>query len=164
MEFKFEPRSELGPADELRQAKAQIAAAGGWKSVLGSRGWEVGWPRAKIAVMEAEKEVQQFAVPWADAWARAEVRAWAEIKAMLGRAVLKQGVAGALLLAEALGEARAQVRGAHVPDRLADPRTIAEILTFLNGWGLARRLWDDSLKMEEEYRCIIQFITPITRC
>ena len=75
----------------------------------------------------------------------------------------KRGVAGALLLGEALGEARAQARGECVPDRLADPPTIANILTSFNQSGIAPDLWDDSLEDREEYWCIIQFITPITR-
>ena len=77
--MEFEPGSELDPADELRQAKARIAAQ--WKSAvheLGLWGWYAwweGWRWAKRAVMEAEKEVQQFAVSWKEAWARAEARA-----------------------------------------------------------------------------------------
>ena len=116
--------------------------------------------------MKAEREVQQFAVSWAEAWARAEERAWAEVKETLawqfGGELEKQGLAEALLLAEALGEARAQARGECVPDGLADPPTIANILTSLNLSGLARRFWDDSLEKRDEYWCIIQFITPIT--
>ena len=167
MESRFEPGSELGPADELRQAKAQIA--GGWKSgPLTNLGWSTGWRRARKAVMEAENEVQQFAVPWAEAWARAEARAWAELKARLDllfafRGLAMWGAAGALLLGEALGEARAQARGGPVPDRLANPVTIADILTFLNQSRLTHRFWDDSLEKRNEYRCIIQFITPISR-
>ena len=169
MEFKFEPGSELGPADELRQAKANNVAQ--WKPVWGSLGWSVGWPRAKIAVMEAEKDVQQFAVSWPEAWARAEVRAWEEAKARLvswggrwrGGQASKGAVVGALLLGEALREARTHARGERVPDGLADPETIAEILAFLNRSGLTRRFWDDSHEMRNEYSCIIQLITPITR-
>ena len=88
--MESESGSELELARELRQAKAQIAAW--WKSgdqEVGPdwvrSGWSVGWPRAKTAVMEAEKEVQQFRVPWAEAWARAEVRTWAGIKATVVR-------------------------------------------------------------------------------
>ena len=84
---------------------------------------------------------------------------------MLARAVAreeaKRGAAGALLLAEALGEARAQARGERVPGGLADPQTIAIILTSLNRSRIARSLWDDSLEKRDEYCCIIQFITPI---
>ena len=72
-------------------------------------------------------------------------------------------MAEALLLGEALGEARAQARGECVPDRLADPQTILGILTFLNQSDITCHLWDDSLEKREEYWCIIQFITPITR-
>ena len=74
----------------------------------------------------------------------------------------RRGAAGALLLAEALGEARAHARGERMPDGSADPPTIADILTFLSRSGIARALWDDSLEMRNEYWCIIQFITPIT--
>ena len=165
--MEFESGSELEPADELRQAKAQFVAQ--WKKDHNKygvwRGWDYGWPLAKTAVMEAEKEVQQFAVSWAEAWARAEVRAWPEIKAgWAGEPgeLKRQGAAAALLVGEALGEARAQARGERVPDRSADPQTIAGILTSFNR-SLARRSWDDSLEMRnDEYWCIIQFITPIT--
>ena len=165
MEFKFEPGSELGPADELRQAKAQLAARSALSRLWGPAGWLAGWPLAKTAVMEAESEVQQFEVPWPKAWARAEARAWAGAKASLaGRfgSVANPGAAEALLLGEALGEARAHARGERVPDRLANPPTIAGILTTIKESGIARHLWDDPLKMKEEYRCIIQFIAPIT--
>ena len=146
MEFKFEPGSELGPADELRQAKANIVAR--WKSVgqiveeWRWSGWSVGWPLAKMAVMEAESEVQQFGVSWAEAWERAEARASAALWMMAGEQ--------ALLLAKVLGEARAQARGERVPDRLAYPPMIAEILTSLNRSRRARDLWDDSLEMRGE--------------
>ena len=143
-----------------------------WKLNFGGfwpNGWLAGWPLAKRAVMEAESEVQQFAVSWAEAWARAEVRAWAEAKATMARRLFgwdseevrkeaKRGAAGALLLAETLGEARAHARGERVPDRLADPQTIAEILTSLNRSGLARSLWGDK---REDYWCIVPFIAPI---
>ena len=88
--MEFEPGSELESADELRQAQI----AGRWKSANHKAAfsawsaWSVGWPLAKKAVMEAESEVQQFAVSWAEAWERAEARAWAEVKATLGRRVL----------------------------------------------------------------------------
>ena len=168
--MEFESEGELDPADELRQAKAQIGGRVRWNSDdlelwdldWGWFGWEEGWPLAKRAAMEAEGEVQQFAVSWAEAWARAEARAWADAKAKLG--VGKRAAVGALLLGEALGEARAQAKGERVPDRLADPRTIVGILTFLNQSGyIAHDLWDDSLEKKDEYQCIIQFITPITR-
>ena len=164
--MEFEPGSELEPADELRQAKAEIAAW--WKSAdtnSGFWGWLHGWRLAKTAVMEAEGEVQQFAVSWAEAWERAELRAWVEVKATVARQmrVDKQGAVGALLVAEALGDARAQARGERVPDRLADRQTIADILTHLNGSRITRRLWDDLLEERDKYWCIIQFITPITR-
>ena len=135
--MEFEPGCELQPADELRQAKAHTA--GRWKEAspdlyyLASFGWFRGWPLAKSAAMEAEREVQQFAVSWAEAWARAEVRAWAQVKATLVVEVGKvgevemRGAAEALLLGEAWGEARAQARGECVPDRLADPQTIADM-------------------------------------
>ena len=168
--MKFEPGSELELADELRQAKAEIA--GRWKSDIDLGvwewfGWSVGWRVARTAAMEAEREVQQFAVSWAEAWERAEIRAWAKAKARLARAVAgeaaQRGAAGGMVLGEAFGEARAQARGECVPDRLADPPMIAGILTFLNRSRLARHLWDDSLEKRDEYWCIIQFITPITR-
>ena len=55
-----------------------------------------GWPQAKTAVIEAEWEVQRFAVHWAEAWARAKARAWAEVKVLLaGRASGEQGAAEA---------------------------------------------------------------------
>ena len=171
--MEFESGGELDPADELRQA--QITAR--WKSADHKldhwawwEGWWVAWPLAKMAVTEAEREVQQSAVPWAEAWARVEARAWVEAKATLARRVgwwereeAKRGAAGALLLAQALGEARVQVRGERVPDGLEDPPTIASILTSLNRYGITPYLWDDSLETREEYWCIIQFITPITR-
>ena len=157
--MEFEPERELEPAD-LREAQAQLA--GLWPA-----GWLAGWPLAKMAVMEAESEVQQFGVSWVEAWVRVQVKAWREAKAMLARQGVGEngylGVGWALLLGEAWGGARAQARGERVSDRLADPSKIAEILTFLNRYGLAHPLRNDSLKMEEEYRCTIQFITPITR-
>ena len=163
--MEFEPGRELGPADELREAKAEIAAsweldgeleAGDWWE-----GWSVGWSLAMTAVMEAEMEVQQFAVSWAEAWARAEARAWAEA---MGKGMKKPEAAEALLLAEVLGEARALARGERVPDGLADPSTIAKILSGLNRSGIiARSLWDDPLEKRDDYWCIIRFITPITR-
>ena len=170
--MEFEPASELELADDLRQAKAQIAAW--WKSAdlklrdWGWVGWLEGWPLAKRAAMEAEKEMQQFGVSWVEAWARAEVRAWPEVKSALAESgwsweVEKEGAVGALLLGEAWGEARAQARGERVPDRLAHPPIIADILTSVNRSRLARRFWDDSLEMRDEYWCIIQFITPIAR-
>ena len=168
LSMEFQPGSELGPADELRQAQI----AGQWKSDhkrgfggWWDEGWFVGWPLAKTAVMEAENEVQQFGVSWAEAWARAEERAWAEAKVMLGRVgggEAKRGAVGALLLAREFARARAQARGERVPDRLADPPTIADILTSLNRSRTARSLWDDPLKIRDEYWCIVQFITPIT--
>ena len=170
--MKSEPGSKLGPADELRLAKVQMA--GRWKSAdLKWEYWDwlglsYGWRLAKTAAMEAEKEVQQFAVSWPEAWARAEVRAWAEAKATLADGgwsgqLEKRAAAGALLLGEAWGEARAQARGECVPDRLADPPTIADILTSINQSRITRGFWDDSLEKKDEYWCIIQFITPITR-
>ena len=174
--MEFESGSELDPVDELRQI------AGWWKSgaheleTLGE-GWWVGWPRAKMAAMEAENEVQQSAVSWPEARARAEasasaeVRAWVEAKAKVrgwvSVQVDKQEAVMALLLGAAWGEARAraraQARGERVPDSLADPQTIANILTSFKQSGYARLLWDDSLNMRDEYWCIIQLITPITR-
>ena len=169
--MEFESGSKLDPVDELRQAKM----AGRWKS--GDHklrgwwfGWWAGWPQAKMAAMEAENEMQQFAVSWTEAWARAEVRAWAQAKVTmvalraLGRygEVEKRAAAAALLVGGALGEARAQARGECVPDRLADPLTIANILTTYNQSDTARELWDCSLVKREDYLCIIQFITPIT--
>ena len=179
----------MEPADELRQAKAQIAAQ--WKKTnpkleyLAWFGWFQVWPLARTAAMEAESEVHQLAVSWTEAWARAEAKAWVEAKATLvvalgslgslevaklgaageklGAAEEKQGAAGALLLAEALGEGRAQARGERVPDGLADPPTIVAILTSLNQSGIARHLWDSSLETRDEYWCIIRRITPITR-
>ena len=165
--MEFEPVSELGPADELRQAKAQIARGGRSAQDWGWWGWLVGWPLVKRAVIEAENEVQQFAVPWADAWARVEARVWAEAKATLGgwweKEEEMQGVAGALLLGEVLGEARAHARGERLPRILAGPVTIANILTSINQSHIARCLWNASLENRDEYWCIIQFITPITR-
>ena len=118
--------------------------------------------------MEAESEVQLYAVSWPEAWAQAETSAWAEVKARLvvGAAqgsVAKLGAAGALLLGEVLGEARAHARGECVPDRLANLPMMARILNSLNQSGIARHLWDDSLEKSNEYWCITQFITPITR-
>ena len=175
--MEFESGSELDPVDELRQAKiAARGKSGAQKMELLAcwEGWSRGWPRAKRAVMEAESEVQQFTVSWAEAWARAEARAWAKAKAMrvefgaLGEVplgeVVKGGVAGALLLAEALAEARAQGRGERVPDSLADPPTIAGILTSINRSNTARHLWEQHSRVTtDDYWCIIQFITPITR-
>ena len=175
--MEFETGSELDAVDELREAQAQIME---WLELkfenLGfwPNGWFAGWPLAKRAVMEAESEVQQFAVSWAEAWARAEARAWAEVKARMARRLFgweswevrkeaKRGAAGALLLGAALGEARAYARGERVPDRLADPPTIARMLTSLNQSGLARSIWDDSLERREDYWYIIPFIAPIIR-
>ena len=167
--MEFEPGNGLGPADELRLAKI-AARRESADHKLGNRGWwgwRVGWRLAKMAVMDVEKEVQEFAVPWTEAWARVEAIAWAEAKARLterGRwsEEEKQGAAAALLLAEGLGEARAQARGERVPDRLADPRTIADILTSLIRSHIARDLWDDSVG-KRDFGCIIQFIVPINR-
>ena len=86
-----------------------------------------GWPQAKRAVIEAEREVQQFEVPWAEAWKRAKARAWAEVK-VLRAGWVSGGQAEAEALGEALGEARAQPRGESMPDGLTDPPTIADIL------------------------------------
>ena len=164
--MEFEPGSELEPADDLKQAQAQFAKSADYVRFWGG-GWNVGWPPAKRAVMEAESEVQLFGMPWAEAWAQAEARAWPEIKARLAGLVglvglAKRRAAGALLLGRAWGEARAHARGEPVPGGLADPQTIAKILTSINRSDTARDLWDDSLKMRDEYWCIIQFITPIT--
>ena len=128
-------------------------------------GWFMGWSHAKRAVIEAENEVQQSAEAWAEAWARAEARARAETETTLwgwgpGMEKARRGAAGALLLAEALGGALAKARGESVPDRLANPRTIANILTSLNQCGLAHCFWGE---MRDDYSCITQFITPITR-
>ena len=62
-----------------------------------------------------------------------------------------------------MGEARAQARGERLPDSSTDPPTIANILTSLNRSRIARFLRNDSLETRDEYWCIIQFITPITR-
>ena len=158
--MEFESESELGLADELRQA--QMAERWVWPD-WARWGWSVGWPRAKVAVMEAEMEVQQFGVSWPEAWARAEARAWAEAKATLagwvGRDEARRGAAVALLLAQGWGEARAQARGECVPGGLADPPTIAGILTLLKRSGTTRGL--SYLISRDEYWCIIQFITPV---
>ena len=75
--MELEPGRELEPADELRQ----VQISGPWKladrklAPWGWWGWSVGWPRAKTVMMEVERAVQQFAVSWPEAWARAEVRA-----------------------------------------------------------------------------------------
>ena len=120
--------------------------------------------------MEAEREVQQFAVSWPEAWARAEARAWAEIKSRLAGEVgelAKWGAAVALLLGvgwgQARAQARAQARGERVPDSLADTQMIANLLASINRSGLPGYLWDDWLEKREQYWCIIQFITPIAR-
>ena len=166
--MEFEPGSELDPVDESRQAQiaARLKSAdyklGHWPWV----GWMMGWPRAKTAVMDAEREMRCFAMSWAEAWARAEARVWAEVKASVagraggGEEEVYQGVAEALLLGEAWREARAQARGECVPDGLAHPPMIASFLTSIKRSGyIARDFWDDSL---DDYWCIIQFITPIT--
>ena len=163
--MKFESGSELRQARELKQAQIWKSAnpedLGWWE------GWWVGWPRMKTAVMEAEREVQQSTVPWAEAWAQAQERAWAEVKATLawrvGGEEAKRAVAVALFLGEVWGGARARARGECVPDGLADPPTIANILISFKQSGLACTLWDDSLEMRNEYWCIIQLIAPITR-
>ena len=169
--MKFESGSELDPVDELRQAKiAALSKSGDYmlEPWVWRWGWSVGWPLAKKAVMEAEMEVQQFAVSWAEAWARVEASAWAEAMATLGDRMMGWGLEGmtnatkreaaaALLLGEALGEARAQARGERVPDSLADPPTIAGMVTSFNRSDFASRVKKD------DYWCIIQFITPITR-
>ena len=104
MEFE----SELEPADELRQASDHKLEPGTWWD----EEWLVGWRRAKATVMEAEKEVQQFAVSWTVAWARAEARTWAEAKATLGRGgEVKRGAAGALLLGETMGRSTCTGKG-----------------------------------------------------
>ena len=159
----FKSGSVLDPVDELRQAKI----AGRWESGWGWAGWSVGWQRAKIAAMEAENEVQQFAVSWQEAWVRAKASAWVEAKATLVEVgalgeMAMLAAAEALLVAEALGEARAQARGERVPDRLTDPQMIANILTSYNRHHTARPLWVNSLVKRDDYWCIIQFITPIT--
>ena len=167
--MEFESGSELEPADGLRQAQI----AGRWKSpspmAWAWLGWSTGWRRAKRAVMQAEMAVHDFAVSWEDAWARAEVRAWTEAKARPTMPtpdiaeVEMWATAGALLLGEAWGGARAQARGEPVPDGLADPQTIADILTHLNHSGLTRYLWytvDISIMHTVRRRqilCIIRF-------
>ena len=167
---EFGPGSEREPADELREVKAEIAAE--WKKADHQwwpwRGWYYGWRLAETAVMEAEKEMQQFGVSWAEAWERAEVRAWPEAKATVVKVGWrveygKRAATMALLLAEAWGEARAQARGECVPDRLADPQMIVGILTNLNRSG---DFWYNSFGLgmrNDDYWCITQFITPITR-
>ena len=135
MEFEsesvFESESELEPVDKLRR-----------KPWIVYDGFEVGWRPAKKAVMEAEREVQKFVVPWADAWARAEDRAWVKITSKLAKRGSKPGgpfhvqAAQALSLAEAWGEARARARGERVADSLTDPRKIAKRLSFLNKNGI----------------------------
>ena len=164
MEFEsesvFESESELEPVDELRRMPP-----------IAYEGFAVGWRPAKKAVMDAEREVQKFAVPWPKAWARAEDRAWVGITSKLAKRGSRPGgpfhaqAAHALSLAEAWGEARARARGERVADSLADPREIAKRLSFLNQYGIFAhgKFWDDSLERREEYWCIIQFITPITR-
>ena len=157
--MEFESGSELEQTRELRQTQIAAALESGW-------GWSVSlrWPRAKTAAMEAEKEVQLFAVSWAEAWARAEARAWRAMQAWwVGREMEKRGVAGALLLAEAWGEARAHARSECVPDSLTDPQAIASILSDLNRSFFSNNLWDDPVEMRDEYWCIIRFIAPITR-
>ena len=145
--MELDPGSKPRPADELRQAlieKSKWADKEEWKDASGylwawRQGWLMAWPLAKTAVTEAESEVQQFGVSWSEAWARAEARVWPDAKAMLpdwwarmvGMEEAKGGAADALLLAEALGQARAHKRGECVPDRVADPTTIANLLTFL---------------------------------
>ena len=160
---------------ELREAQAQPAAWGKYREWLSRPwskesevGWLMGWSHAKSAVMEAEKDVQQFTLSWGKAWEQAEKSAWAEIQMMLlgsgaGREEARRGAAGALLLGEALGGACAKARGESVPDRLANPQTIANIPSDLNRARVARRFWDESLEKRDDYWCITQFITPITR-
>ena len=74
----------------------------------------------------------------------------------------KAGSGSGTIAGEALGEARAKARGERVPVGLLDPPTIAGILTSINRSPLTIPLWDDPLKMRDEYWHIIQFITPIT--
>ena len=167
--MEFESGSELDPVDELRQAKIPRRwESGDHQSWEWWSGWWVGWKRAKTVAMEAESEVQQFGVSWAEAWARAEARAWPEVKAALVvqfgkfRVKVKWAAAAGLLVGEALGEARAQARGERVPDSLADPPTIAYILTNIN--RSERYIWNGySGVTTEEYWCIIHFIATITR-
>ena len=77
---EFESGSGLEQARKLRYAQiaTQWVDHKWWLGVHG--GWKVGWPWAKTTAMEAEREVQQFGVSWVEAWARAEARAWAEVK------------------------------------------------------------------------------------
>ena len=94
--MEFKSGSELVPADGLRQAKMAVRwmATDPKLELRAWWGWLEGWPQAKTAVIEAEREVQQFEVPWAEAWARAKARVWAEVKVLLaGRASGEQGAA-----------------------------------------------------------------------
>ena len=164
--MEFEYRSEY---EEAR--KKQMQATQRWKSFIKPalwewwEGWSMAWRPAVWAVMEAEREMQQFAVSWAEAWARAKAGTWAWVRYVLaGResGERKRGAAEALLVGEAWGGARAQARGERVPDRLAHS-TVANLLASLDRAGIIGSLWFKGLEKRDEYWRIIQFITPITR-
>ena len=173
--MELEPGS--GPAEELRQV--QIARRRKRVGRLEPRGWQQewleAWPRAKTAMMMAEREVQQFGLPWAEAWTRAEAQAWGEAKAWVNvqykskawdgaREDAKWAEAEALSLAGVWGwlRGKAQARGNCVPDGLlADPVAITEILTSLNRFGIAQHFWNSLPETRNEYSCITQFFTPI---
>ena len=71
----------------------------------------------------------------------------------------------ALALAGAWGWARSRARtqGEKVPSALADLGNIRLVLSSLNHYGVAHRLWHRSLDRKDEYSCIIHLVAPITR-
>ena len=163
--MEFESGSGLEQARKLRYAQVARRCADHTFQVGIYQRWKMEWPQARTVEMEAEREVQQFGVSWAEAWARVKARVLGEaMLAWLAWRVEREEVAAVglvLVLGEVLGEAQAQARGERVPDGLADPPTIASILTSYNQ-SYAYSSYSFSIP-RDEYWCIIQIITPITR-
>ena len=190
--MELEPRSEgsdlVVSASHLKQVRTRAMGRvfGGVTSFADALELSQAWPWAKTAAAGVEAEVRQFAQPWAAAWTRAEARAWVEARGrdrevgrvgwFTGRARLARAEKTWELEAEALALAgvwawatrvrEEQQKGEKVPpmpSTLADSSTIRHTLTTLTRYGLAGELWHCSSETRDEYSCIINFISPITR-
>ena len=191
--MEFEPEGTLEAMDELREARIARPRKemGELDAREWSRVWSEAWSWANTAAMEVEVEVRRSARPWAEVWTRAEAQAWAAASAARVvkrcwwvarvdlrtewankvvcasweeiREEVERAEAEALLLAGALGEARARAPGAFGYVALEDLSTIRDILSDLNHSGVARNLWVHSPKTRGEYSYLTYFITPINR-
>ena len=191
--MEFEPEGTLEVVDELMHARIARPRKemGELDAREWSRVWSEAWLWAKTAAMEVEVEVQQLARPWAEVWTRAEAQVWtaasgarvvkrcwwvARVDLRVERAnevvcasweeireEVERAEAEALLLAGALGEARARAPGGFGYVSLEDLSTIRDILSDLNYYGVAHNLWAHSPKTRDEYSCLTYFITSINR-